>query len=298
MNWELIGLYSNAESEANRRKYKAELVLLPSVDHVGDGLGETDFKICAWRTNDAKRDLSHDDFVALCRRVAMPEPFSPRLDILPPPQRRLWDELAEVPPEFVLYGGTAVALHLGHRESVDFDFFGCNSLDPAQLVPAIPFVTGAIVTQRDPNTFSRTVDRGGPVKLSFFGVPRIARLLPPHIASDNGLQVASIPDLAGTTVSVVQMRAEAKDYIDIDALLTQGGIDLPMAIAAATAIYGTQFNPQNALKAISYFEEESLRRLPRTVKDRLARAVDEADLDRLPSFGAPYRQARYDQGPA
>ena len=36
--------------------------------------------------------------------------FMPRLDILPPPQRRLWDELAAVPAEFVLYGGTALAL--------------------------------------------------------------------------------------------------------------------------------------------------------------------------------------------
>ncbi len=49
--------------------------------------------------------------------------FNPRLDILPLSQRRLWDELGELPEEFVLYGGTAIALHLGHRQSVDFDFF-------------------------------------------------------------------------------------------------------------------------------------------------------------------------------
>ena len=78
--------------------------------------------------------------------------FVPRLDILPPPQRRLWDELAAVPEEFVLYGGTALALHLGHRESLDFDFFGNKPLDPAKLVPAVPFLVGAIVTQREPNT--------------------------------------------------------------------------------------------------------------------------------------------------
>jgi len=94
--------------------------------------------------------------------------FTPRLDILPPPQRRLWDELAVVPGEFVLYGGTALALHLGHRESLDFDFFGNKPLDPAKLVPAASFLVGAIVTQREPNTFSCTIDRGGVVKLSFF----------------------------------------------------------------------------------------------------------------------------------
>ncbi len=59
--------------------------------------------------------------------------LAPRLDILPPPQRRLWDELSDVPPEFVLYGGTALALHLGHRTSVDFDFFGNKPLDPRAL---------------------------------------------------------------------------------------------------------------------------------------------------------------------
>jgi hypothetical protein len=75
--------------------------------------------------------------------------FAPRLDILPPPQRRLWDELAAVPEEFVLYGGTALALHLRHRESLDFDFFGNKPLDPAELVPAVSFLVGAIVTQRD-----------------------------------------------------------------------------------------------------------------------------------------------------
>jgi hypothetical protein len=69
LDWSLLGRYSNEESKANGRRYKATLALLPSVDHVGDGLGEADFKVCAWRTNDAKNDLSHDEFVALCRRV-------------------------------------------------------------------------------------------------------------------------------------------------------------------------------------------------------------------------------------
>jgi hypothetical protein len=202
-----------------------------------------------------------------------------------------------MPPEFVLYGGTALALHLGHRESVDFDFFGNKPLDPAQLVPAVPFLAGAVVTQREPNTFSCTVDRGGVVKLSFFGVPGIPRLAPPLIAPGNGLQVASLLDLAGTKASVVQMRAEAKDYIDIDALLTDGRIDLPTALAAARAIYGTQFNPQSTLKALSYFDDGNLRRLPPPVKDRLAKAAREVDLDHLPVIAPSGRAAKSGPSP-
>src|SRR5260370_42581762 len=116
------------------------------------------------------------------RGVPLPDPFLPRLDILPPSQRRLWDEFAEVPLEFVLYGGTALALHLGHRQSVDFDFFGNRPLDPALLVSAAPLLSGAIVTQRAPNTFSCTVDRGGVIQLSFSGWPDLPRLSPPLIA--------------------------------------------------------------------------------------------------------------------
>ena len=217
----------------------------------------------------------------------MTSDFAPRLDILPAPQRRLWDELAAVPPEFVLYGGTAVALHLGHRQSVDFDFFGNRALDPARLVPAIPFLADATVTRREPETFGCTLDRDGPIKLSFFGVPRMPRLLPPLNAPDNGLRVASLLDLAGTKVSVVQLRAEAKDYLDIDAILADGRIDLPMALAAAKAIYGTPFSPQNALKALAYFDDGNLRRLPRSVKDRLVQAACAVDLDHLPTITAP-----------
>ena len=69
LNWSLISRYNNAESQATRRHYKAGFALLPTVDHVGDGTGAPEFKICAWRTNDAKNDLSHAEFVELCRRV-------------------------------------------------------------------------------------------------------------------------------------------------------------------------------------------------------------------------------------
>jgi hypothetical protein len=127
------------------------------------------------------------------------------------------------------------------------------------------------------------------VKLSFFGLPRLPRLRPPHLAPDNGLKVASLLDLAGTKASVIQRRAEAKDYLDIDAILRHGQIDLATALAAAQAIYGARFNPEITLKALAYFGEATLRRLPRAVKDRLAKAADAVGLDRLPTIPVPGR---------
>ncbi len=69
LDWSLIATYDNEKSKSGRRAYKASLALLPTADHVGDGLGPADFKICSWRTNSAKNDLSQDNFVALCRLV-------------------------------------------------------------------------------------------------------------------------------------------------------------------------------------------------------------------------------------
>jgi hypothetical protein len=54
----------------------------------------------------------------------MPASLEPKTEILPKAQREIWPLLAPAPKfSFVLYGGTAVALYLGHRISIDFDFF-------------------------------------------------------------------------------------------------------------------------------------------------------------------------------
>ena len=213
----------------------------------------------------------------------MPE-FLPRVEILPAAQKRLWQELSAVPKDFVLYGGTALALHLGHRHSEDFDFFGSRSFDVERLQAAIPFLAGATVVQRARDTLTAIVERSGPVKVSFFGVPELPRLRSPHVVKENGLQVASLLDLAGTKASVVQTRAEARDYTDMDALMRLGNTDLPTALAAAGRIYGKAFNPEITLKALCYFEDGSLPELPGDLKLRLATAAREVDLDHLPDL--------------
>jgi hypothetical protein len=210
--------------------------------------------------------------------------FLPRVEILPPPQQRLWQELSSVPREFVLYGGTALALHLGHRTSIDFDFFGSKPLGESFPEMQIGFLEGAKIIQRDMNTWSGVVDRDGPVKVSFCGVPNLPRLAQPLIARDNKLQVASLLDLAGTKASVVQVRGEAKDYIDIDALITLGGMSLATALAAGRRLYGVAFNPEITLKALSYFGDGNLKELPEDLRLRLVAAVREVDLDRLPDI--------------
>ena len=204
----------------------------------------------------------------------MPDGFRPRLDILPAGQCALWNELGDLPHGFVLYGGTALALRLGHRESVDFDFFAPEAIDPQRLMQTLPLLTGARVVQVEPNTLSAVVDRGGPIKLSFFGVPALP-VLAPHDVAD-GVRVASLLDLAGTKAAVVQVRAEAKDYLDIDALIC-AGIDLDAILRAGRALYGASFTRLATLKALTFYDDGDLATVPQDVRRRLVAAVAAID---------------------
>jgi len=205
--------------------------------------------------------------------------FAPNLSILPPSQLRLWWELDTTPDHFTLYGGTALALRFGHRSSVDFDFFSNRSFEPDELAEAIPYLKGAERVLVAPNTLKCRVECGGPVLLSFFGGLGLGQAAPRDPVQGRVLYVASLLDLAGTKVAVVQKRAEAKDYLDIDALI-QHGIDLPMALAAGQIIYGRSFNPMIMLKALSFFDD--LPTLSAEVRQRLSAAVEAVDPTRLP----------------
>jgi hypothetical protein len=214
----------------------------------------------------------------------MASEFRPKLSFLQEPQRRLWSELVAVPSPFVLCGGTAVALHLGHRFSVAFDFIASAEFDPDTLQSQTAFLQGSRIVQKSANTLTCVVDRGGPVHLSFFGAPSIRLIKVPHIAPDNRLQIASLLDLAGMKAAVVQKRAEAKDYLDLDAMFQSEVINLPMALAAAKAIYGSAYNPELTLKSLSYFGDGTLPTLPQAVRERLAKAVSAVDVSLLPTI--------------
>lgn len=216
--------------------------------------------------------------------INLPKGFIPNLSALPTPQRALWPELAATPEAFTLYGGTALALRFGHRTSIDFDFFSNASFDPDQLTAQVPYLKDAQRVQVAPNTLTCRVDRRGPVLISFFGDLGLGQVAPPEPVRNMRLHVASLLDIAGTKAAVVQKRAEAKDYLDLDALLRQG-IDLPTVLAAGIIVYGRQFNPLITLKALSYFDD--LPALPVEVRERLSNAVKAVDVTHLPTL-APY----------
>ena len=141
----------------------------------------------------------------------MPQCFDPKTEILPKPQQEIWPLLAPAPGlSFVLYGGTAVALYLGHRRSVDFDFFRSKPLDKKELEASFEFMRDAQTIQEDENTLVVIAQMpSGPVKVSFFGGLSIGRINEPLQTTDSTLLVASIEDLLATKLKAIMDRAEA-----------------------------------------------------------------------------------------
>jgi hypothetical protein len=176
----------------------------------------------------------------------------------------------------VLYGGTAIALRIGHRFSVDFDFFTEKPLEKERLLEALPFIRHSTVIQDSFDTLTVLVSfeatENEYVKVSFFGRISYGRVGKPERTEDGVLQVASLDDLMATKVKVILQRIQAKDYMDIAAMV-RVGVSLEKGLAAAREMFGTNFQPSECLKAMVYFEGGDLHTLSSEVKKTMIEAV-------------------------
>jgi hypothetical protein len=204
-----------------------------------------------------------------------------KLEILPQAQRRLWNELKNTPQEFVLYGGTALALRLGHRTSEDFDFFSNRPFLPDVLRKTIGYLQDAEMRQFEENTLTAIINRDGPVKVSFFGGLKLNRVQDPDVMPDNGIKVASLLDIAATKLATIQQRAQARDYEDVLAL-AGAGVSLSEMLAAAEAVYGSTFNGTLSLKALTFFADGDLPTLSPVIQSRLRTLASQVNLEQIP----------------
>ncbi len=203
----------------------------------------------------------------------MPQCLEPKLDALPAAQKEIWTSLAPtVDLNFVLYGGTAIALHLGHRESVDFDFFRSSPLDKDEIRAKFQFVRGAAVLQDTPDTLVVLAKmQSEPVKISFFGSIDFGRVNDPLHTCDDILLVASLDDLMATKLKATLDRAEAKDYRDIAEMIS-AGVSLPAGLSAFKQMFAGE--PAQVLRAIGYFGDGDLNTLSTADRDLLRTARD------------------------
>ncbi len=115
--------------------------------------------------------------------------------------------------EFYLAGGTALALQIGHRDSIDFDFFCEKDFDPQVLLKKIKDIFSAHkVTRIQEERNTLTILVNGKVKISFFtyNYPLLQNKV-----EEKYIDLASIRDIALMKMSAVLSRASYKDYIDL-----------------------------------------------------------------------------------
>jgi hypothetical protein len=115
--------------------------------------------------------------------------------------------------DFYLAGGTGLALQIGHRDSIDFDFFSLKNLDTGKLYAQIKkiFVGHKILkVQEEKNTLTVFIDDS--IKISFFSYPY--KLIGKLVDEEN-FRIASVEDIAVMKLAAIVSRATNKDYIDL-----------------------------------------------------------------------------------
>ncbi|NWG27532.1 MAG: nucleotidyl transferase AbiEii/AbiGii toxin family protein [Ignavibacteriaceae bacterium] len=150
---------------------------------------------------------------------------------------------------FFLVGGTAIALYLGHRRSIDFDLFTKSKLKRKVLEDRIRNSGFKIKTvYQSPSEWTFFIDK---VKITFF---EFKYPVQPENNFDNIIRIPSLIELAAMKAFALGERAKWKDYVDLYYIL-QNNIPLKKIAAKAEQIFGGGFNEKLLREQLTYFED-------------------------------------------
>jgi len=159
-----------------------------------------------------------------------------------------------------------VALYLGHRRSIDFDWFTPKSIAPVDLLADVRAMGFPVeVIQNTEGTFLATV-----AGVSFTVFRYKYRLLAPPTKID-GCNVAALPDLAAMKLLAIYQRGTKKDFMDVHELLERRLFKLPDMLQAFREKFGIE-DTGELLRALVYFEDAEALPMPQMV---VRRAWDE-----------------------
>lgn len=152
---------------------------------------------------------------------------------------------------FYLVGGTALALHLGHRRSIDFDLFTAAEL-PLRLLQTVKRVfpeTAVVVQYRAPGQLTVTIDE---IKTTFFAYPYpvIGRLV-----RYRHVPLLTVPELAATKALAIGKRLSYKDYVDWYFLLKEKHVTIAEVIRFSKRKFGHDFNDRLFLGQLASVED-------------------------------------------
>lgn len=145
-----------------------------------------------------------------------------------------WLTLAPcLPRELHLGGGTAVAVHLGHRESRDLDFFFHQAVDLGEIKSLLGGLGAFAVTNESQGTLKGLF---GATKIEILDASQLSRLAEPVVVA--GVNVASLQDLMAMKIKVMAERGEMRDYFDVKAIDEKGAISVEEGVELYMRRYG------------------------------------------------------------
>lgn len=170
-------------------------------------------------------------------------------EILTKKQVKFLPLVKEFKQKFYMVGGTAIALHIGHRRSIDFDLFSEKSFQNFRIRKMF---------SRFVKKEKALVDRPGEltillhdIKFTFFHFPHKI----PHLEKfDNIISVPDLLTLAAMKAFALGGRAKWKDYVDLYFIL-KSGYSLKDISEKAKKLFGDAFNEKLLRVQLSYFED-------------------------------------------
>ncbi len=151
--------------------------------------------------------------------------------------------------EFYLVGGTAIALHLGHRQSIDFDLFKNGRLKRKSILNRIQaFNYQTIITRNVGEHLDVIVND---VKFTFFDYPF---KVDANLHFDKIIKVPDLLTLAAMKAYALGRRSKWKDYVDLYFIL-KDYCNLKQIALKANSIFGDMFSEKLFRAQLSYFED-------------------------------------------
>lgn len=170
-------------------------------------------------------------------------------EILNTNQIELLPIIQEFNNNYYLCGGTAIALHIGHRRSIDFDLFSISQINHKKILDIFTLNNlKPIITRRVEEQLNLIVNE---VKITFYNYPFDIEA---NINFDNIINIPALKELAAMKAYALGRRAKWKDYIDLFFILTKH-LEIRELIDISKKIYGDLFSEKQFRAQLAYFED-------------------------------------------
>ncbi len=170
-------------------------------------------------------------------------------EILNPNQIELLPLVKQFKREFYLAGGTAIALHIGHRRSIDFDLFKFSGIRHRSIINKIESYNYQYQVTRSVTEQLNVVVHE--VKFTFYQYPFEVEAA---IIFDDAVRMPSLLDLAAMKAYALGRRSKWKDYVDMFFLL-RDYFSIKEIAENATFLFGQLFSEKLFRAQLSYFDD-------------------------------------------